>query len=374
MYRLLNILYACALATILFVVLLWQGPMVNRRAETIIWLEPELDDIYIHGENAHFTLLPGFGEDVLLVDGDTRFYCRPADFINQGFYLPKLSNGLYRVYAEDLCVLAPGDFEFSGYTITRGGENLFYRFYSEMGRLILSVASVNSLPEEVFDIIIDAGHGGSNNGATRRNHFEKDENLRSSLYMAQLFRQAGLKAALTRDDDIIPGQIGVAEADIDPYVRDGRVYQAYSTHAKYYISNHLNASTRAALRGWQLYRSVQANDGWQQAVSAVFDSFGHQPNNDFTSFGTNGIYRRYSQDDPASQSDYYYILRETGGIKTKPRNFATAHPEIDLRIGAESLLVEYLFLDNPPDFEYWEENWQGLVEAVVAGSLRYWGI
>jgi hypothetical protein len=38
------------------------------------------------------------------------------------------------------------------------------------------------------------------------------------------------------------------------------------------------------------------------------------------------------------------------------------------------MLVEYLFLDNPADMEYWDENWQGLVEAVVKGCLRYWGI
>ena len=374
MYRLIKILAALALATVIYVALLWPGTEANRRAETILWAEPRLQNIYVYGENVHFTLEPGFGEDVLLINGERRYYCRPATYANRGLYLPEIKTGLYRIYADDLSVLAPRDFELSGYTMTRGSQNLHYLFYSDHGRLVLRVALVSTLPNEVFDVIIDAGHGGDNNGATRRDRVEKDENLRSSLYMAELFRAAGLKTAVTRTGDYIPGQIGVAEADIDPYVTDGRVYLSYSSEAKYYISNHLNASSRAALRGWQLYRSVQADDGWQQAISASFIAYGHEPNDDFPRLGTAGVYRRYSQDNARTQSDYYYILRETGGELTKPRSFAAAHPSYDLRRGAEGMLVEYLFLDNFSDLEYWDENWQGLVEAVVEGCLRYWGI
>ena len=374
MYRLIKIIAAFALATVLYAALLWQGTEVNRRAETIIWAEPELENIYVYGENAHFTLLPGFGEDVLLQKEGSRRYCQPAVYVNRGLYLPQLENGLYRLYANNLCVLAPVDFELSGYTITRSNQNLHYRFYSEQGRLVLGVETIAALPPEVFDVIIDAGHGGNNKGAYRRERMEKDENLRCSLYMAELFRAAGLKATLTRQGDYVPGQPGVAEADIDPYVSDGRVYQAYSSQAKYFISNHLNASTNGSRRGWQLYRSVQADDSWQQAISAAFTAYGHQPNDDFTSFGTQGIYRRYSQDNEATGSDYYYILRETGGQLTKPRNFTTVYPQTDVRRGAEGILTEYLFLDNSDDLAYWDENWQGLAQAVVEGCLRYWGI
>ncbi|MCL1905455.1 MAG: N-acetylmuramoyl-L-alanine amidase [Clostridiales bacterium] len=374
MYRLLKILSALALSVVIYGALLWHGPEVNRRAETIIWAEPRLDNIYIYGENAHFSLEPGYGEDVLLIKEKGRLYCRPAAYINRGLYLPELESGLYRLYAADLSVLAPKDFELTGYTITRGGQNLFYSFYSEKGRLVLSVEAVSALPEEVFDVIIDAGHGGDNSGATRRGREEKEENLRSSLYMAELFRAAGLKAALTRKTDEIPGQPGVAEADIDPYVEQGRVYLAYSTQAKYYISNHLNASAKADLRGWQLFRSVQADEAWQLAISAAFTCYGHPPNNSYPRLGEAGIYRRYSQDNEETGSDYYYILRETGGELSRPRNFSAAYPGMDLRRGAEGILVEYLFFDNSADLEYWDENWQGLVEAVADGCLRYWGI
>ncbi|MCL1975025.1 MAG: N-acetylmuramoyl-L-alanine amidase [Firmicutes bacterium] len=374
MYRFLKILASLSLATVLFAVLLWYGKEVNRRAETVVWAEPFLDNIYIYGENVHFTLEPGFGEDVLLINKQTRRYFRPSVYANQGLYLPELEDGVYRIYASDLSIQAPKDFELSGYTITRSGQNLHYRFLCEQERLVLYVDCALALPEEVFDIIIDAGHGGDNNGATRRGRLEKEENLRASLYMAELFKAAGLKAALTREGDYIPGQPGVAEADIDPYVMGGRVYLAYSTQAKYYISNHLNASTRQAMQGWQLYRSVQADAGWQQAVAANFISFGHTPNDNFKSFGTEGIYRRYSQDNENTGSDYYYILRETGGKLTKPRSFIKVHPEIDLRQGAEGLLVEYLFLDNTDDLDYWDENWRGLVEAVADGCLTYWGV
>lgn len=373
--RLINLLGALALATALTAaLLLYHTPITNWRAETILWAQPRLDTIYVHGEQAHFFLKPGFGEDVLLVKGETRRYVQPAEFVNQGLNLPALPSGLYRIYAGDLSVLAPADYELEGYTVTRGGANLHYRFASEEGRLTLRVAEVAALPADVYDIIIDAGHGGSNIGANARGNEEKVENLRSGLYMAQLFTAAGLKVALTRDGDYVPGQPGVAADAVDPYIAGGRVDLAYQAHAKYLISNHLNASTRAALRGWQLYRSIHASDAWQQAVAARFIAYEHQPNDDFPTLGEAGVYRRYSQDNAQTGSDYYYILREVGGMMTKPRRFAEAHPEADLRQGAEAILVEYLFLDNRLDFEYWEENWQGLVEAVVAGCLDYWGI
>ena len=371
MHRLIKILATLALASVFYAALLWQGPEVNRRAETIIWAEPQLENIFVYGENAHFTLQPGFGEDVLLISVAARRYYRPAAFINRSLYLPALKSGFYRLYASDLSVLAPPEFELSGYTITRGGQNLHYRFYSEKGRLVLLVEAITALPDQVIDVLIDPGHGGEDKGAYLPQRMEKNENLQASLYMAELFNAAGLKAALARYGDYSPGLPGATEEDIDPYVTDGRVYQTYNKQAKYYISNHLNGGAR---RGWQLYRSVQADDGWQQAISAAFLAYGHKPNDDFPGFGKDGIYRRYSQDDVQTNRDYYFVLRETGGELTIPYRFADAHPQMDLRQGAEGLLVEYLFMDNAADLQYWDKNWQGLVEAVVEGCLRYWGI
>lgn len=371
MRRLKKILAALALSTVVCAALLWQGTEANRRAETIVWAEPSVDNIYVYGENAHFTLQPGFDVEVLLVKGKRRYFYSPAAFINRGLYLPKLESGRYRIFAADLRLLAPSGFELSGYTITRGGQNLHYRFYSEKGQLVLDVTAETVLPEEVFDVIIDPGHGGEDNGAAHRDRLEKMENLQSSLYMAELFNAAGLKAALARDGDYSPGLPGATEEDINPYVTDGRIYQSYNKQAKYYISNHLNGGAR---RGWQLYRSVQADDGWQQAISAALLAYGHEPNDDFPGFGSAGIYRRYSQDDATTSRDYYFVLRETGGELTIPYRFAETHPQIDLRRGAEAMLVEYLFLDSNNDMKYWDENWQGLVEAVVKGCLRYWGV
>jgi|GEM_PF-3463250 len=373
--RMLVLLSTLALATPLLIALLFfYAPATGWQAETVIWVKPRLEQIQVYGEHAHFFLEPGFGEEVLLVkDGIRRFYW-PAEFINKGLYLPKLESGLYHIYAGYLPLQAPRDYLLEGYTITRNGGNLHYRFAGEDGQLTLRLDEVTALPFEVYDIIIDAGHGGSNLGAHARGYEEKEENLRASLYLAKLFRAAGLKVACTRYGDYVPGQPGVAEGDIDPYVTDGRVDLVYQARAKYLISNHLNASTRAAYRGWQLYRSVLADDTWQQAVAAAFTAYGHTPNNNFPSFGPPGIYRRFSQDDPQTNHDYYYILREVGGLMTTPRGFAAAHTQADLHQGAEALLVEYAFLDNRDDIEYWQENWQGLVEAVARGCLNYWGI
>ena len=44
----------------------------------------------------------------------------------------------------------------------------------------------------------------------------------------------------------------------------------------------------------------------------------------------------------------------------------------ELAQGAEALLLEYMFLDNAGDAQYWKDNWKELVAAVAAGSAEYW--
>ena len=51
-------------------------------------------------------------------------------------------------------------------------------------------------------IMIDAGHGGFDNGATYQNRKEKDDNLRLALLVGNLLAQKGYEVLYTRTNDI----------------------------------------------------------------------------------------------------------------------------------------------------------------------------
>ena len=374
MKRLLRKFVAILLGTLilLFVLIITNQQTAGDFRFFMRWPEPRLYSLNIYGEHVHFRLHSNFGQDVQIANSSHRFNFGPAAYINQGLHLATLPAGDYHLYAAGLAILAPADTWLEGFTITRGGLNNHYIFYAANGRLQLSIRVVDQLPPGVYDIIIDPGHGGNNWGASAFGRIEKDEVLMASLYMKELFEQRGLRVALTRYGDYVPGQPGVAGDAVNPYVVDGRVDRIYQSRAKYLISNHLNGSPTGTFRGWQLYSSVHADEGWQRAIGAEFDAMGHTANDDFPAFGRHGIFKRYSQDNPETGRDFYYILRETGGNMTGSPRFKEAFPDRDLRHGIEAILVEYLFLNNRADLAYWDDYWQELVEAVVEGSSNYW--
>ena len=51
-------------------------------------------------------------------------------------------------------------------------------------------------------IVIDAGHGGSDNGASGNGIIEKDLTLDISKYMYDRLRELGIPVAITRDSDV----------------------------------------------------------------------------------------------------------------------------------------------------------------------------
>ena len=50
-------------------------------------------------------------------------------------------------------------------------------------------------------IIIDAGHGGYDNGATYKGRTEKSDNLRLAMRVGEILRNQGYQVKYTRTDD-----------------------------------------------------------------------------------------------------------------------------------------------------------------------------
>lgn len=78
-------------------------------------------------------------------------------------------------------------------------------------------------------IMIDAGHGGWDNGAMYNGRKEKDDTLRLALAVAQLLREKGFEVLLTREEDVYQSPNEKARI-------------ANESGVDYFISLHRNAS------------------------------------------------------------------------------------------------------------------------------------
>ena len=83
-----------------------------------------------------------------------------------------------------------------------------------------------------YKIVIDAGHGGDDPGASGNNIIEKDLNLAISDYMYDRFRELGIPVKMTRTSD----------ETLSPTERVNRVLNAFGNDDDVLvISNHINA-------------------------------------------------------------------------------------------------------------------------------------
>ena len=379
-----------ALAVILAIVLFprFRAERIPEPVPVEIVVPPMVDAaaIYVYGESLLMELVDDAGGKYFCpelalyaatrVDGydalaeEDGFIVRHeySAYVNQGLPLWQLPAGTFTFQSAGLSIAAANCNLPEGYTLTRGGMNKHWRFYEEEGLLCLEIRDVVSLPPDVYDIFIDVGHGGEDPGAAAFGLVEREENLKSSLYMAELLRAHGLKVKLSREDNNITG--GTAAED-NPYLSGARVDLFYRSGAKYVISNHLNAPEAS---GFQIYSSVKTDLAFSRAIAQKLVDMGWHANNQGYGLVENGMYKRRSNTYSLGIRDYYFVVRETGGYTLSPYHYRLANREQDERIfmGAETILMEYLFIDNRGDNQYWQENWQRLVKAVVDGAVEYW--
>ncbi len=150
------------------------------------------------------------------------------------------------------------------------------KYNPETGKIQLAIRNPNYKPKDkpphagqigpdntVDLIVIDAGHGGADNGAIGRRYTkEKDISLKISLELAKLIRKDKLfRVILTRDKDVYV-----------PLEERARI--ANEAHADLFISIHMNASVNKHARGSQVFflapAKTDASRALAQAENASF--------------------------------------------------------------------------------------------------------
>lgn len=176
-------------------------------------------------------------------------------------------------------------------------------------------------------IIIDPGHGGRDPGAQAFGVKEKDWNLKMSLYQYDRLKSLGAKVAITRTTD----------QTLDPNPRAQLIKNKYD----YCISNHFNAFNSQA-RGVETIHSIFAKDHFARKLAEAIVSETGLP-----------MRRVFSRKNDQGR-DWYFMHRLTGRTQT--------------------VIVEYGFLDNRQDFDYYQKDFYKAGEAVVKVICQELGI
>ena len=178
-------------------------------------------------------------------------------------------------------------------------------------------------------IVIDAGHGGNDPGASGNGIIEKEYALKISEYIYDRLKQLGLDVKMTRTLD----------ETLSPTERVNRVLSAFGNNSDVIvISNHINAG------GGDGAEVIYALRNKDTLSNLILKELGNEGQN---------IRKAYQRRLPSDTSkDYYFMQRNTGDT--------------------ESVTVEYGFLDSTgDDVNQLKNNWQNYAEAVVRALIEY---
>lgn len=264
-----------------------------------------------------------------------------------------------------------------------------FRNFGENSTLVFRVKR-SRLPSDVYDIVIDPGHGGKDPGAQSGSYNERDIVLEEAKAIQSALERAGYKVLLTRDGSEDPS-VSMAYTLYD---KDGRVNMTCSSRAKLSLSIHLNHSPHESQNGVQIYRSRKAGDAFARAIaSGLVDGTGLS----YSTMGGRtvpGVYTRtfsaaelrqerakakakgFTFYDATTSTDYYFMIREFGGIATDAyvdgRNPDYGTNEYrDSNQGVEGLLCELAFMTNEADLKVLLQDQRGIAGSITDAVDRY---
>lgn len=179
-------------------------------------------------------------------------------------------------------------------------------------------------------VVIDAGHGGSDPGASGNGIVEKDYTLKISQYIHERLDQLGIQNTMVRTTD----------ETIEPNERVQKIVAPYGSGSDVLvISNHINAGGG---QGSEVIYALRNSDAFSKRIANELENGGRD---------VRKYYQRRYPSDPSK--DYYFIHRNTGNT--------------------EAVIVEYGFLDNAQDAELLKKYWKDYAEAVVKAIANYVG-
>jgi N-acetylmuramoyl-L-alanine amidase len=244
----------------------------------------------------------------------------------------KLNNSVDAKYYSFFSSSNSNDIEY--YTVTKDGTNkkanieFVEKTYNNNEYSLLRISfEETSLPDDVYDIVIDAGHGGKDKGENAGSVTEADVALEYANSLKTKLENEGYKVKLTRDENNSDSYTYT-----NMYDSNGRISVACKSKAKLMISFHINQGS-SSLSGLEVYCPSNCNLDFASSMASkiVMNSNINYSNNNsykkcdgvyvwnFTNtvikeFESTANKKGYEPYPITTSTPYLYTIREVGGI------------------------------------------------------------
>ena len=322
-----------------------------------------------------------------------------SELINEGLYLDDIKSNnysmlirtkhkelveeeekiTYKYYALENNTEYP---ETTYYTSSKSNRKIVINSNNDYNTMMLNITK-NTDKLDVYDLVIDPGHGGMDPGGVNGEDTEDKLTLEISLKLKSLLEEAGLKVKLTREEDTLDKNEYFGE-----YGAGGRAQISHEVYAKYLLSIHLNKNTSSKVRGIELYTpsninydfakslvdNVVNNSSIEYSTRKTFKQFDGVYTHNFTESEIQTAMQGYANKnyepyDVTTNSSYLYMIRETGGIMTgayvdNRNEEQTGNDYYNSNIGAEAYLLELSYLSNSIDLNIIKQEQEEYIKAI----------
>ena len=198
----------------------------------------------------------------------------------------------------------------------------------EQGSAVNGRGIVARVGKERPVVVLDAGHGGSDSGATSSGVKEKDLTLQYAKKVKNELESRGAKVYMTRSDDTY-----VSLTD--------RTQKAKDKDCNLFISLHINSGGAS---GTEVYYSVNSKYAKKKLASKLAENISEAL----------GINNRGAKTRTGSNGDYYSVIRTSA-----------AH-------GIPGLIVEHGFIDNSTDRNALQNRMDEAASEEARTIVKYW--
>ena len=280
------------------------------------------------------------------------------------------------------------------YTTTRNNSNnkidINFDNYNDTPYLKLQVSPISQLPTEIYDIVIDPGHGGNDSGVKSGKYTEANLALDCGLSLKKQLEKLGYKILMTRDQS----QLNTENTLYNMYDDNGRVNIANKSHAKLLISLHMSSNNLSSKSsGFEVYAPSMCNldfakslaenikttakttystqKSYKQDEGVYVKNFTYS---DIYAYKSSAIKNKYQPYNITTSTPYIYMIREIGGIATNAfvdgRNKSYgANKYVNSNIGIEGYSIELGYITNSSDLNNISKN-SNLYAQGIANSIQ----
>lgn len=321
-----------------------------------------------------------------------------SDYLNKGLYLDNIDKGKYYIFLRTTTLNKEKEKSYKYYSLINNTDYKDITYYTlsfvnnkidinydnEYKTLMLNVDK--NKDKGIYDIVLDPGHGGMDVGALSDNkqYAETDFTLDIAKKVKKKLEKSGLKVKLTWDDDTLKD-----DELLEEYGKNGRATISYEVKAKYVFSIHINSNIENSVHGLEVYApmgidyklaksfvdNITEYTGLELSNRKVYKVDDGVYSHNFTddeiaSNKDNQIEKGYKPYDITTNSNYFYMIRETGGIVTgayvDDRNEEIiGNPYYDSNIGSESYILELGYITSNSNLNNLLNKEDKYVDAIV---------